>query len=202
MNEIAKFAHNIPMPKIARMDVVDHLVIRVTWSEGIRANRTDTVDLSPMINTLKHYRPLRDDQALFRTAHLIENGRILAWGDNDQIDMAADSIEGLAEETMAADDFRDFLVRYSLTHNEAAAQLGRSRRQVENYLSGSEPIPRVVVMACFGLVARKQFLRGPVTKVTIMDRLSKGSTGTAPASWQRAAITGGPVPNIPETSAA
>lgn len=213
MNAIAEFARHIPMPKIAEIDVMDHLLIRVTWSEGIRANRTDVVDLSSMVNSMKHYRSLRGDEVLFRTAHLIENGRVLAWGDSDQIDMAADSIEELAEETMTTDDFREFLVAYSLTHSEAAAQLGRSRRQIENYLSGSEPIPRIVVLACFGLIARKQILRGPVTRVyqtkmrvQMMDNVSiTSATETKPVSSRRGAVTRGtliPATNIPETSAA
>jgi hypothetical protein len=184
MNAITRLEITIPMPKIARVEVVDHLVIRVAWSAGIRANRTDLVDLSPMINTLKHYRPLRDNKALFRTVHLIEDGRILAWGDDDQIDMAADSIEELAEESMTPDDLRDFLRINNLTQGEAASLLDRSRRQIANYLSGSEPIPRGFVLSCFGLMARKQLLRGPITKpqsnvhVQVIDRLSKESTET------------------------
>ncbi len=164
MNAITRLELTIPMPKIARVEVVDHLVIRIAWSAGIRANRMDIVDLSPMINTLKHYRPLRDNKALFRTVHLIEDGRILAWGDDDEIDMAADSIEELAEESMTPDDFRDFLRISNLTQGEAAALLDRSRRQIANYLSGSEPIPRGFVLSCFGFMARKQLLLGPITK--------------------------------------
>src|SRR5450631_3625808 len=184
MNVITRLELTIPMPKITRVDAVDHLVVRVVWSAGIRANRTDVVDLSPMINTLKHYRPIRDNKALFRTVHLIENGRILAWGDDDHIDMAVDSVEELAEESMTPDDLRDFLRINRLTQGEAAALLDRSRRQLSNYLSGSEAIPRGFVLSCFGLVARKQLLRGPITKpqsnmdVQVIDRLSKGSTET------------------------
>jgi hypothetical protein len=155
MNVMTKLVLTIPMPRLATVEVVRHLVVRVTWSAGTRTNRIDIVDLSPLINSLKFYRPLREDRSLFRTLHLIEGGAILAWGDDDKIDMAADSIEQLAEESMTSDDFRDFLNSNGLTHAEAAALLGYSRRQIEHYLSG-EPIPRVVVMACFGLKARKQ----------------------------------------------
>jgi len=163
MNAITKLALKIPLPQIARIEVIEHLVLRVTWSAGIRVGRTDVVDLSPMINSLKLYRPLREGRLLFRSAHLIEDGRIIGWGDDEQIDMAADSVEELAEETMTPDDLREFLTAYNLTHAEAAALLDRSRRTIESYLSGSEPIPRVFVLACYGLVARKQFLRGGLT---------------------------------------
>jgi hypothetical protein len=165
MNAMTRLVLTVPMPRMASVEVVRHLVIRVTWSAGIRASRTDTVDLSPLIISLKFYRTLRTDHALFRTIHLVEGGTILAWGDNDEIDMAADSVEQMAEESMTPDDFRVFLKSNSLTHTEAAAQLGYSRRQIENYLSGNELIPRVVVMACFGLTARKQVLRA-VTSIT------------------------------------
>ncbi len=152
------------MPKIAAVAVEDHLIVRATWAAGSRAGRTNVVDLSPLVHSLKHYRPLREDRALFRTLHLIEDGRILAWGDDDGIDMAADSVEELAEETMTADDLRDFLKANDLTHAEAAALLDRSRRQIENYLSGREPIPRLFVLACFGLVARRQTLDAPASR--------------------------------------
>ncbi len=165
MNAMAKLELTIPMPKIARVEALDDLVIRVEWSAGIRVGRTDVVDLSPMINTLKLYRPIRDNQSLFRTIHLIENGRIVAWGDSDQIDMAADSVEELAEETMAPDDLRNFLRSNNLTQGEAAALLDRSRRQIANYLSGSEPIPRGFVLSCYGLMARKQILQGPLANI-------------------------------------
>ena len=180
----------IPMPQIERIEPVEHLILRVTWSAGIRARRTDLIDLSPLINSLKFYRPLREDRVLFRAVHLIENGRILAWGDDDNIDMGADSVEQLAEETMTADDFRAYLRSNNLTHTEAAALLGRSRQQIENYLSGSEPIPRVFVMACYGLTARKLLLRGPLTRlgqahaqVQTTDPITKGSTETISAPF-------------------
>jgi hypothetical protein len=152
-----------PMPSLGRVEVVDHLIVQVEWSAGIRRGRIDVVDLSPMICAIKLYRRLREDEALFRTLHLIEDGRVLAWGDDDEIDMAADSIEELAEETMTPDDFRKFLKDNNLTQGEAAALLDRSRRQIANYVSGSEPIPRGFVLSCIGLMARRQALRGPIT---------------------------------------
>jgi hypothetical protein len=88
----------IPTPRIANVEVVDDLTLRILWSSGIRANRVDVVDLSPLINSLKFYRPLRKDPSLFRTVHLIEHGTIVAWGEDDEIDMAAESIEELAEQ--------------------------------------------------------------------------------------------------------
>ncbi|CAN5123089.1 hypothetical protein BH10PSE7_BH10PSE7_31390 [soil metagenome] len=170
MNAISNLALRIPMPKIEEFRVIEHLVIEVKWSAGLRGGRTDVVDLSPMINLFRLYRPIRENEALFRTIHRIEDGRVLAWGDDDQIDMAAESVEDLAEETMTADDLRTFLRVNKLTHSDASALLDRSRRQIENYLSGAERIPRLFVMACFGLLARREYLRGPITKPTQISR--------------------------------
>lgn len=200
MNAMARLSLSIPMPKISEVSVVDHLVVRVVWSAGLRTGRADVVDLSPMVNLLKHYRPLRSDRALFKSAHLIEDGRILAWGDSDEIDMAADSVEELAEETMTPQDFANFLSTYRLTHNEAAVRLGRSRRQIENYLSGNEPIPRIVVMACFGLVARRQKIRGP-TITNPSQILTETSAGTETKSALARSLSATNL-NFPETSAA
>jgi hypothetical protein len=89
----------IPLPRISAIEVVDHLVLRVTWCAGIRNGRTDTVELSPLVNVLKFYRPIRD-KSFFRIVHLIEDGRAIAWGDDDKIDMPAASLEQLAEESI------------------------------------------------------------------------------------------------------
>jgi len=208
MNAIASLVVTVPMPKIANLQVVEPPVIRVTWSDGLRVGRTDVVDLSPMTDSFRLYRPIRDNEVLFRTVHLIEDGRILAWGDDDQIDMAAETIEDLAEETMTAEDLRAFLKSNNLTHAEAAALLDRSRRQIENYLSGNERIPRVFVMACFGLIARKrQLLRGPLAKISTANvRIQSVTTYTtardrpvvrsSSGAWNDPRLQGRPVPAL------
>jgi hypothetical protein len=69
--------------------------------------------------------------------------------------MAATSIERLAEEAMTGSEFKAFLQRHKLTYDAAAALLGRSRRQIANYVAGpSKVIPRLVALACFGFSAR------------------------------------------------
>src|SRR5262249_44989663 len=130
-----------------------NLMVEVTWSEGPRASRTEKVDLAPLINSMKFYRPLRDDEALFQTVHIVDDGEVLAWGENDAIDMAATSVVRLAEDMMTANDFRAFLRFVNYTQNTAAAQLGYSRRQIGYYLKG-DPIPRVCVLACQTLKLR------------------------------------------------
>jgi len=130
----------------------------VTWAEGVRAPKTETIDLSPLINSLRFFKPLREKPRLRATVHLIEGGHAIAWGGDDAIDMAATSLERLAEETMTSEDFRAFIAHQSLTHSAVAALLGYSRRQIELYLSGEQPIPRVVALACHAIKLRSERL--------------------------------------------
>jgi plasmid stability protein len=130
-------------------------IIAVRWAAGKRREREDRVDLSPLIDTHRFYAPLRKNPALFATARLIDDGVAIAWGDT-AIHMAAESVERLAEETMTRADFSAFLERHGLTHQAAAAVLGRSKRQIENYLQIEDVIPRVVALACYGYEARRE----------------------------------------------
>jgi hypothetical protein len=136
----------------------DGLGITVKWAQGKRAPRTETIDLSPLINSLSFYKPLRDNPRLRASVHLIENGHAIAWGGDDAIDMAATSLERLAEEAMTREDFRAFIAHQNLTHSAIAALLGYSRRQIELYLSGQQPIPRVVALACHAIKLRSERL--------------------------------------------
>src|SRR3954465_14728660 len=77
----------------------------VSWIAGPRRDKAEFIDLAPAVFTYKLYQPLRADRDLFRTVHLIEGGAAIAWGDDDAIDMAATTVERLAEEVMQADDF-------------------------------------------------------------------------------------------------
>jgi hypothetical protein len=140
------------MPKLASVKAVGRACVEVKWKSGSRARKTEVIDLSPLVKSFKFYKPLRDSPAAFRTVRLIDSGEAVAWN-NGEIDMAATSIERLAEEAMSPSDLRAFLKRHHLTQEGAAALLGRSRRQIANYLAGTR-IPRLVALACFGISAR------------------------------------------------
>jgi hypothetical protein len=142
------------MPKLAAVKAVGKdLCIQVRWKAGRRKGRTEIVDLSPMINAFKLYKPLRGDAAAFKAVRIVDGGEALAWKDG-KIDMAATSIERLAEEAMTGSDFKAFLRRHRLTYDAAAALLGRSRRQILYYAGSSKLIPRLVALACLGFSAR------------------------------------------------
>src|ERR1043166_514995 len=121
MSATERIDSGIPMPLIAAVRPVDadNRVVEVTWAEGNRRGRTDVVNLSPLIETHRFYRPLRNNAALFDTVHVVDNGEAVAWGD-DAIDMSADSIERLAEEALKAEDFRAFLEPKNLKHEASA----------------------------------------------------------------------------------
>ncbi|HEV2956612.1 MAG TPA: hypothetical protein VGX95_10880 [Xanthobacteraceae bacterium] len=160
MSATERIDSGVPMPLIAAVRPVDaeNRLVEVTWAEGNRRGRTDVVDLSPLIETHRFYRPLRNDPALFDTIHIVDNGEAVGWGD-DAVDMSADSIERLAGETMTAEDFRAFLARNNLTQEAAAAILGRSRRRIAAY-ANEGGIPRIVALACRGYEAGAVQARG------------------------------------------
>jgi hypothetical protein len=139
------------MARIGRISVVGPTTVEIDWAEGARTGRTDVLDLTPLIGSYKIYRPLRGNPDLFATARLIEDGDVVAWNGAD-LEMTAELIETLAEQAMSPEDFADFLARNKLTHEAAAALLGRSRRQIEYYLERGT-IPRIVALACFGYEA-------------------------------------------------
>jgi hypothetical protein len=139
------------IPAMSAVKPAEKLSVEVTWSEGRRAGRTEKVDLAPLINSLRIYKALRNNRALFETVRLLDDqGDIIAWSDGE-IDMDSTAIERLAEDMMTANDFKAFIDHLDFTHNTAAAQLGYSRRQIENFLAGTKPIPRVCALACLAL---------------------------------------------------
>lgn len=143
----------IELPRMAAVEPIPPFTLRVEWAEGRRAGREDFVDLRPVIYSYKIYRPLRDE-ALFATGRLVEDGDAVAW-DGDDLDMSADMIQSLAEQSMTPKDFSRFLAKHRLTQEAAAAVLGRSRRQIANYASAG-PIPRIVALACYGFEAHRR----------------------------------------------
>ncbi|MGQ0681195.1 DUF2442 domain-containing protein [Bradyrhizobium sp.] len=149
----------IELPRMANVQPLDDFVLRVRWAEGPRKGREDLVDVSPAIFSYKIYRPLRDEH-LFLKCTIAEDGDAVTWG-SDDLTMSADAIQSLAQESWTPSEFVAFLERNKLTQLAAAALLGRSRRQIANYVTRG-PIPRVVALACYGFesLRRDKFLKG------------------------------------------
>ncbi|MGZ8387705.1 MAG: DUF2442 domain-containing protein [Rhodoplanes sp.] len=154
---VPNLERDLAMPRIAAIRVEAPSRLEITWAAGTRAGRKESVDLAPFIGSYKVYKPLRNNSDLFATAHLIEDGNVVAW-DAPDLEMSGEMIETLAEEEMTPKEFANFLRRNKLTQEAAAALLGRTRRMIGYYLSNG-PIPRVVSLACFGyeaLIARRR----------------------------------------------
>jgi len=160
MSENDVFDSGIELPRMASVQPFPDYVLRVKWAGGPRAGRDDLVDVSPAVFSYKVYRPLRDER-LFLTAAIAEDGDAVAWGGVEDLVMSADTIQSLAQESWTPKEFVDFLTRNRLTQESAAALLGRSRRQIANYVK-TGPIPRVVALACYGFesLRRDRFLSG------------------------------------------
>jgi hypothetical protein len=177
---------NQESPAIGSLRVLDggHRIIAVTWRAGSRSGREDVVCLSPLIDTLKFYAPIRKNSEIFETVHIVDDGYAIAWG-NDSIDMSAASVERLAEEAMTGKDFYDFMKRNALTHQAAAAALGRSKRQIENYVQ-YEMLPRMVVLACIGYETRK-------LHATCVTETKSLLVSSLPSIWGYTESTGNPL---------
>lgn len=135
------------LPRVATLKVLEGHNIEITWLSPVNGQSRHKLDLAPALYTYKFYRPLRDDRALFETAHVIDDGSAIAWGADDEIDMAATTLARLAEELMEPADFAAFLKRHNFTFDRAAAELGISRRLVAYYASERE-VPRYIALAC------------------------------------------------------
>src|SRR5271154_8651 len=124
MSESERVIVGDPMPKIAKVVAERPFRITVEWDAGNHNGSSSVVDLAPIVLSMKVFAPLRTDEALFASVHTVEGGRALAWGEDENIDIAATTVERLAKETMSSTDFAGFLRRNSLSLDAAAALLG------------------------------------------------------------------------------
>jgi hypothetical protein len=171
----------IPLPRMATVQPLPNYALRVRWAEGPRAGRNDLVDVSPAIFGYKIYRPLRNED-LFLTGAIAEDGDAVSWGDNPDLMMSAETVQSLAQESWTPKEFVEFLARTNLTQTQAAALLGRSRRQIATYATKG-PIPRVITLACYGFesLRRDRFLtdtiaRPPEIRAPQSARASQGGS--------------------------
>src|SRR5277367_6213590 len=147
MSAIDRVSVGEPMPNIESVSARAPCSVEVFWRSGRRQGTSSLVDLAPLIFSKKIFAPLRDDESLFRTVRVVEAGAAIAWGDGSAIDVAATTIESLANETMSPADFTEFLRRNGLSLDSAAPQLGISRRLVA-YYAKERAIPRYIALAC------------------------------------------------------
>jgi hypothetical protein len=148
MSETDFIAVGDPLPRLAAVEPANGPTsVSVAWASGSRAGRTEVIDLAPIIYTFKVFRPLRENPALFASVRLGEWGASILWGDNPDLEVGADALEELAEETMTNMDFASFMKRHRLSLDTTAAWLGVSRRLVA-YYAKERQIPRPIALAC------------------------------------------------------
>lgn len=87
----------VAMPRTARVSAQDGVRVELRWRSGPRAGSIDRLDLSPLVNSCKLYRPLRKDRELFASARTTEGGHAIAWGDGGR-EMCATALERLTDE--------------------------------------------------------------------------------------------------------
>jgi hypothetical protein len=148
MSETDLIAVGDPLPRLAAVEPANGPTsVSVTWASGSRAGRTEIIDLAPLIYTFRVLKPLRENPALFASVHLGEWGASIVWGDDPDLEIGADALEELAEETMTNIDFASFMKRHRLSLDAAAAWLGVSRRLIA-YYAKERQIPRPIALAC------------------------------------------------------
>lgn len=152
----------VAMPRVASIRPLSACKVEVAWAAGHRAGKREVIDLAPIIGTYTVFRPLRNNDALFGTVKVIDGGSVVAW-DGDDLELSADALEDLAEQTMTPSEFTAFMKRFDLTETAIAAILGYSRRQI-GYFKTTGPIPRVVALACKGYEFEQLEKSGQLTR--------------------------------------
>jgi hypothetical protein len=82
----------VPPPRLKSIRYINRYYFEATWVDGV----TETLDLAPLIETFKVYSKLRDNPTLLKSVHLIDDGVAVAWGENDELDAGADTLERYA----------------------------------------------------------------------------------------------------------
>ena len=81
-----------PLARIDKIRVVGPSTLGDYLGATTHGGRADVLDLTALIGSYKVYRPLRGNADLFATAHLVEDGEVVAW-DAPDLEMTAELIE-------------------------------------------------------------------------------------------------------------
>lgn len=133
------------LPRIADAQALDGRKVRVTWRSG----EVKVVNLAPALESRRVYIPLRQDDALFQTLKVNEDGTAIEW--SADLDFSAAWIDRLPADTFTNDDFREAMAKLSVSLDGMASALEISRRLVADYRK-EKPIPRHIALATRYLV--------------------------------------------------
>jgi hypothetical protein len=129
-----------PLPRLAAAMIVGETRVSMTWRDG----HSITVDLDPVLQSHRHFIPLRGNHELFQTLRVNEDGTALEW--DDGIELSAYWIATLPAVGMDNAEFRQIMTKLGLSLDGMASQLGISRRLIAEF-RGTRPIPAYVALA-------------------------------------------------------
>lgn len=153
MNGTASMADNdiiafgAPLPRLASAVILDRKRVRITWRDG----NAVTVDLEPVFLSHRHFIPIRNNDELFQTLRVNEDGTALEW--DDGIELSAVWIARLPAVGMANSEFRSIMEELGMSLDGMASQLEVSRRLIAEYRA-TKPIPNAVAFAARYLLMR------------------------------------------------
>lgn len=136
-----------PLVRIASAEVSGGRRVRVVWRNG----EDTTVDLAPVLQSRRLFIPLRNDDTLFATMHVNEDGNALEW--DGGIELTAVWIARLPPVGMSNTEFRELMGKIGATLDGMAAALEISRRQVADYRD-TKHIPNHIALATRYLAER------------------------------------------------
>ncbi|TPW26355.1 DUF2442 domain-containing protein [Martelella alba] len=128
------------LPRLERVEPREGRKLFVRFDDGTEK----IVDLAPALESRRFYKPLRDDDALFRSFRISEYRNAIEW--NDELDFSAMWLEALPPAEFSNADFCRAMKELGQTQEGMASALELSRRQVA-YYAKDRPIPRHVSFA-------------------------------------------------------
>ncbi|MBF0153274.1 MAG: helix-turn-helix transcriptional regulator [Magnetococcales bacterium] len=138
-------------PNLMKAEYLDGYRLHLCW----RHHGEDIVDLAPWIASTPALRLTFQDGALFKQAHVDEDGWSVAW--NDRIELDAEHLFRLARyqtgESLEPESFHAWRIRHGLNQTQAAQALGITQRMVRYYEHGHYLVPKTITLACKSLDA-------------------------------------------------
>lgn len=134
-----------PLPRIDAIEPLEDRRLRIFWRSG----KQQVVDLAPVLLSRRIFIPLREDDALFRSVTVEEDGISIEWPGG--LDVSASWLAKLPPVEFDNFSFRNAMDELGMSLEGMAAALDISRRQVADYRK-EKPIPRTIAFATRYLV--------------------------------------------------
>jgi len=129
-------------------------VLHLTYADG----QTFDVDVTPVIEHAPVLAALARPE-VFSRAKLGPWGSSVCWDEDENLELAADNLRARAIEQQGGHSHEhlvEWMHRHALTPQTAADAIGIASHVLDDYLSGTKPVPRTVALACLGWQAARQ----------------------------------------------